>query len=108
MQIRDSLNNLNETPLHSHGFAEAASTGIGSTNSETFDERKQRERNRLFVPGYKRSLIGHPVAARKYQRPAERATTPPTNQPNRSSPLASQPPTRSFQEPPRREYNPYG
>lgn len=62
MKISKFVNNLNEKPFHTSGFAEAANgNSIGAVSPESFERRKRIDRNRGAVRKYRESHIGQPT-----------------------------------------------
>ena len=98
------LGQQNKNIFHTSGYARLAQGGvIGSTSTETFERRRQIERNRRAVRRYGDSLIG-----RGHMREvAQNSTQNPMRYGGSYSPRSSvQAPPRTFHEPPPR-YNPY-
>ncbi len=113
MGISDFVNDPDEKPFHSSGYAEVAGSGaIGSTNSQSFRQRHYIERNRKHVNRYGDSFIATGLHAREeFQKmnSSREESKKRRGQPEKPSPLKgriSQPPRRHFSEPPPR-YNPY-
>lgn len=111
MGISNFVNDPNEKPFHSSGYAQVAGGGaIGSTNSQSFRQRHYIEHNRQHVNRYGDSYIATGVHAREGLRKSDdtdkgkRSThAPALGGRGRISP----PPRRhGFSEPPPR-YNPY-
>jgi hypothetical protein len=120
-------NNLDDTPLHSSGYAEAANTGsFGSVTPQTFNQRMHVENNRTAVRGYRHSMIGHGHhRSSHYQRvDIVNASSRPSSEPqsvhgDRSGSAPVRPAGRliadvarpaqrqNFVEPSTRGYNPY-
>lgn len=117
-------NNLDDTPLHSSGYAEIARPKkIGAMSPQSFNQRLHVERNRQAVGTYHHSMIatGHHRNGH-YQRmditPAMRPNSGEVSAP-RSRPDAPgfrsqnrliadiKPARQNFSEPPSRGYNPY-
>jgi hypothetical protein len=90
------VTNNNYKPFHSSGFAEAANGNhIGATTHESFERRRQIDRNRQSVQSYGRSAIGNPYGGLREKpivasRPIETSRIAP-----RSAPI------------PLRRYNPF-
>lgn len=83
----------NDDIFHSSAYAKVASgSNMGAVSRQTFQERKQIERNRSTIRPYDSALTNRPAV-----RPASglRTAAPPATQ-------------RPFREPPSRGYNPYG
>jgi hypothetical protein len=124
MNIDKLNNNEPEKPFHSSGYAEVANGGsIGSTNSQTFNQRYAADQDRTFVRKYRDSHIARgsmrhharngvtdPFVRTEPTMPTSRqsdnASSSPVKPTSPSSPVA--PPARSsFREPPTRGFNPY-
>ncbi len=54
------VTNDTNKPFHSNGFAQVANANhFGATTSESFERRRQIERNRQSIQNYQRSNIGN-------------------------------------------------
>ena len=126
MGLLSRFNRQEKAALHSHAMAAATdrqAQTIGSTNSTTFEQRKEIDRRRQHVAGYQTAGI---VTVGADELPSSRVKT--KNQPKTdidivrptrqrynaesavktSRPPLNVPPRRSgFQEPQSRGYNPY-
>jgi hypothetical protein len=120
-------NNLDDTPLHSNGYAEVANTGsFGVVTPQTFNQRIHIENNRTSVRKYRDSMIGHghhrnshyqrvdianatsrPVVVNDSTIASQRNPTPRRAATRAIAAVAKVPPRQGFSEPSRREYNPY-
>lgn len=110
-------NNQDEPIFHSNAYAHIAhGSSIGSTDTQSFNDRLNIHRNRQSVRHYGDSLIGRGemrTASKdqmtlkrfdplNYHRTSPRGVgVPPRNR-------SAVPPRPSFREPPTRGYNPYG
>jgi len=112
MSISDFVNDKDEKPFHSTGYAEVSGGGaIGSTNSQSFRERHYIEHNRRHVRRYGDSYIATGLHAREElnrinsirQRTDETKKSP--GHSGRGQ-IVSPPRGHGFSEPPPR-YNPY-
>jgi hypothetical protein len=127
MNINRFANNIDQTPLHSSGYAEVARKNkIGAYSPQTFNQRLHMERNRTSVGGYHHSMLanGHHRSG-QYQRmdvtaspvrPGAEAVNPRGNQVDASagrqpgrliSDVTRPMPRQNFSEPQTRGYNPY-
>ena len=121
-------------PFHSHTFADAASgSSMGSTNTQSFGQRRQMDKNRQVVRRYSESTVassGEHLRDELYRRmdegPSQKHSKHkyrPTRQGfnagesvgtggvsgiSASGRAPVQVPKRSFSEPPTRKYNPFG
>lgn len=133
MSMNKFLQNSDDTPLHSSGYAEAANGDtMGATSNQTFQQRSQIEQGRQHIRPYRDSMVatgdhlreelrhrlenpengvddgkGKHKHKYKFNRQAYNASggTPPVQE----KPTSKQaPPTRKFfTEPDTKRYNPY-
>ena len=62
--------NNNDTVFHSNGFASTLNgSRVGTVSSETFEQRKRREKQRKVIAGYQTSNIGRPFATSSQSGP---------------------------------------
>lgn len=109
MKISRFSNDLNDTSLHTSGFAEVANGGsMGASSSQSFAQRKQLERQRRHIGGYRQSLMGQTYGERPAMRPRERIDSAPAQGSRQSANTLAPAPTPAFREPPARTYNPFG
>lgn len=117
-------------PFHSHTFADAANgASMGSTNAQSFGQRRQADQNRQMIRRYSESSVasagerlkeelikrietpeqtpgGHHKHKYRMSRQAFNAGKTPS--PARGGPKPLQVPKRNnFSEPPGRKYNPF-
>lgn len=115
-------------PFHSHTFADAASgSSMGSTNAQSFGQRRQADQNRQMIRRYGESSVasagerlkeelikriespdqapGHHKHKYRMSRQAFNAGETPMR--GGAKPLQV-PKRNNFSEPPGRKYNPYG
>ncbi len=60
----------NDSAFHSNSFATVANGNrVGVVSTETFEQRKQREKHRQIIQGYQTSNIGRPFAAATQSSP---------------------------------------
>jgi len=65
MKISKFLNDPNDKPFHTSGYAEIAHGGaIGSTSSQSYQQRTRIDRNRQSIQKYRDSLIAQTHAHR--------------------------------------------
>lgn len=105
------VKNDNNKPYHSSGYAIIAhGDRIGSTSTESFNQRQQINQERKVIDGYHRSNIGRTYGALKARSVAGDKLSIPrlNNRPNQAAPYANKGmPTRRFVEPNSQKYNPY-
>jgi len=119
MSLNKFTNNLDNTPLHSSGYAEVAAGGsMGSVSSQSFAQRRQIERNRRAIGGYHTSRVAtahhrslpystSDISQQRTETGADGLPRPGYSAPRPlARPQVSQPRQR-FSEPPARSYNPY-
>lgn len=113
MSISDFVNDQDNKPFHSSGYAEVSNSGsMSSTNTQSFGERHHIEHNRQHVRRYGDSFIATGMHARdEFQKmnSSREKTEPRHGRTAKPSPLKGRtnlPPQRHFSEPSQR-YNPY-
>jgi hypothetical protein len=122
-------------PFHSHTFADAASgQSMGSTNAQSFGQRRQLDQNRQMVRRYSESSVAssgehlRDELSKRIEEPADtkhgkhhhkyrttrqsfnaggNAGVPRTPGTGSMGPKPVQIPKRNFSEPPGRNYNPF-
>lgn len=126
MNINRFVNNIDETPLHSSGYAEVARKNkIGAYSPQSFNQRLHVERNRSAVGGYHHSMLANGHHRNSHYQRVDIFTTPTrpnsdqpatrvdmsnaaiSRQPGRVISDVIRPARQSFKEPPTRGYNPY-
>lgn len=72
LNLRDKVvKSDDDTVFHSNSFASFANGNrVGAVSSETFEQRKRREKQRKVIAGYQTSNIGRPFAATNQSGPA--------------------------------------
>lgn len=104
MNINRFVSAPKEDIFHSSVYAKAGgSSSFGSTSLETFERRRQLNRNRQAVRGYGGSMIG----AGHMREVAQQSMVPPARQQYNSRINSPVVPRRTFVEPRGRGYNPY-
>ena len=79
MKISRFSNNLNDTSLHTSGFAEVANgNAMGASSSQSFAQRKQLERQRQHIGGSRQSMMGRAYGQRPAMKPRERIESVPS------------------------------
>ncbi len=121
--------NDNLKPFHSNGYAEVANSNhFGASSNTSFEQRNKINQNRQSVPGYRSSSIGSVPGGQVRESPtlnnrdrSTRALSRSQMQQLKQSNILSRTqlqqiqrsgnnfivPTRQFQEPASRRYNPY-
>ena len=131
MGISDFVNDNEDKPFHSSGYAEVAhGSSIGSTSSESFAKRHKTEQNRQHIRRYSDSSVARgagdhlrneirhrlegPDSLKSTSDPRYRTMNRQTFNSRTGTQPASgikresaAPPKRGFSEPPGRPYNPY-
>jgi len=117
MSLNKFTNNLDNTPLHSSGYAEVAAGGsMGSVSSQSFAQRRQIERNRRAIGGYHTSRVatahhrslqysGTDISQQRAEAAVDDVR--PSYGAIRSIARPEVAPRQRFTEPPARTYNPY-
>lgn len=117
MNTRDFTNNEPSKPFHSSQYAEAANGGtMGSTSSQSFQQRIQIERSRKAVRQYRDSHIGRAiplregditVASRVSELQRDASPIAQRQEKNATAQALSAKPAQNFKEPPHRGFNPF-
>lgn len=122
MKISKFINNPEDKPFHTSGYAEAANKGsMGSTSTQSFIQRKRIDQNRRAIRKYRESHIGRTYASNRVQSRVDVAKPagpglPASSRQQRNAPSSSARPTASqpmlppgpiFKEPPKRGFNPF-
>ena len=121
MSLNKFVNVPPEKPFHSNQYAEAARSGqIGSTNSQTFSQRTQIEKNRKAIRQYRESMVARGSQHHHARpglidvvRPIDRASLQVGRRQETNARVQAKPmqppiqPRQSFNEPTGRGYNPY-
>lgn len=112
-----------EKPFHTSGYAQAANgSSMGAVSTESFTRRKRIDQHRRAIGKYRQSHIGHasmrePMRLRRDDAHSIRSSdTPQTSRQQYNTeglPSAADTPARSsaiaptFQEPPKRNFDPF-